>query len=304
MKNARPTKEHPVLLLLDNHFSHLSINALDYATANGIVMLSFPPHCTHKLQPLDRTVFGPFKKALNTAMDNWMLSNPGKAMTIYNIPEIAKVAFPLSMTPKNILSGFSSCGIHPFNPQIFSDFDFAPSLVTDRPLPVEASSELVASQNSPSTSIVALNLSLQEPSTSAHVESFTECSGLVTPDKLRPLPKALERNPSKTVRKKRTSTILTDSPFKKSVRESQSQPKKLKHVAKGKGKGKAIKKNIQEPSSSDDENYCVICMDTWSNSKSAEKWIKCLICSNWAHEECTAGGPSYICHNCDSDEDS
>ncbi|XP_012556440.2 uncharacterized protein LOC105844392 [Hydra vulgaris] len=62
VKNARPSKEHPILLLVDNHFSHLSLNALDYATANGIIMLSFPPHCTHKLQPLDRTVYGPLKR--------------------------------------------------------------------------------------------------------------------------------------------------------------------------------------------------------------------------------------------------
>ena len=64
VRNTRPTKEHPVLLLVDNHFSHLSLNARDYATANGIIMLSFPPHCTHKLQRLDRTVYGPFKKAV------------------------------------------------------------------------------------------------------------------------------------------------------------------------------------------------------------------------------------------------
>ncbi|KAH9524423.1 hypothetical protein Btru_054516 [Bulinus truncatus] len=42
----------------------------DYATANGIVMLSFPPHCTHKLQPLDRTVYGPFKKACNNKLND------------------------------------------------------------------------------------------------------------------------------------------------------------------------------------------------------------------------------------------
>ena len=161
-----------------------------------------------------------------------MVNNPGKAMTIYNIPEIVKVAFPLSMTPNNILNGFSSCGIHPFNPQIFSDLDFAPSSVTESLLPEQ------------STSAPSLNLSSQEPSTStSHVESMSECSILTTPDNVRPLPKALERNPSKNIRKKRTSTILTDSPFNNSVR--QSNPKRIKIIkspVKGKGKGKATKK--------------------------------------------------------------
>lgn len=42
-------------------------------------------HCSHKLQPLGRTVFGPFKKYLNFA-GNWIINNPGKTMTIYDIP--------------------------------------------------------------------------------------------------------------------------------------------------------------------------------------------------------------------------
>ena len=58
VKTVKVNIEHPVLLLLDNHYSHLAIDVLDYCKDNGVVLLSFPPHCSHKLQPLDRTVFG------------------------------------------------------------------------------------------------------------------------------------------------------------------------------------------------------------------------------------------------------
>ena len=51
------TKEKKILLLFDNHSSHISIQALDYCCENGIVMLSFPPHCSHKLQPVDRSAY-------------------------------------------------------------------------------------------------------------------------------------------------------------------------------------------------------------------------------------------------------
>ena len=51
--HVKPSKE-PVVLLLDNHDSHLSILALDYYKQNGVTVLSFPPHCSHKLKPLDR----------------------------------------------------------------------------------------------------------------------------------------------------------------------------------------------------------------------------------------------------------
>ncbi|XP_063220517.1 uncharacterized protein LOC134529888 [Bacillus rossius redtenbacheri] len=61
----RSSPEKPILLLLDNHQSHLAPDCLDFAKENGIVMLSFPPHCTHRLQPLDRSVFAPLKKQIN-----------------------------------------------------------------------------------------------------------------------------------------------------------------------------------------------------------------------------------------------
>ena len=66
VKTVKVNKEHPVLLLLDNHYSHLAIDVLDYCKDNGEVLLSFPPHCSHKLHPLDRTVFGPLKKIWGT----------------------------------------------------------------------------------------------------------------------------------------------------------------------------------------------------------------------------------------------
>ena len=61
VEHVRCTHEKSCLLLLDNHESHKCIKGLDFAKENGIVMLSFPPHCTHRLQPLDRSIYGPFK---------------------------------------------------------------------------------------------------------------------------------------------------------------------------------------------------------------------------------------------------
>ncbi|KAJ8967719.1 hypothetical protein NQ314_002665 [Rhamnusium bicolor] len=60
VRNVKCTRERPVLLLLDNHDTHLSIEALNFLKNNGVCVLSFPPHCSHKLQPLDRSVYGPF----------------------------------------------------------------------------------------------------------------------------------------------------------------------------------------------------------------------------------------------------
>jgi len=135
VKHVRSSKDKKVLLLLDNHASHLSIKIIEFARDNGVVMLTFPPHCSHKLQPLDRSIYGPLKKYVSAAQDSWMRNNPGKGMTIYDIPALVKEALPRAMTPINIASGFRVSGIHPFQNDIFSDADFGPSMSTDQPNP-------------------------------------------------------------------------------------------------------------------------------------------------------------------------
>ena len=64
-----------------------------------------------------------------------MRNNPGKTMTIYDVPSIVKEAWPRAAVPTNIMNGFQAAGVCPFNPQVFNDDDFSPSYVTDRPAP-------------------------------------------------------------------------------------------------------------------------------------------------------------------------
>lgn len=62
LKFARPTLEHPLLLLLDGHVSHTkNLAFIDKARANNVTVLSLPPHCSHKLQPMDISFMGPLK---------------------------------------------------------------------------------------------------------------------------------------------------------------------------------------------------------------------------------------------------
>lgn len=144
------SKERPALLLLDNHESHLSIDFLNLCKDNGLTVLSFPPHCSHKLQPLDRSVYGPLKKFVNMAIDGWMVTNPSRTLTIYDIPSIIATALPLASTPINIMAGFRCTGIYPFNSEIFTEAEFLPSYVTDRSAPVSNSnSSPVDSVSSP-----------------------------------------------------------------------------------------------------------------------------------------------------------
>lgn len=118
IKHARPSCSQKVLLL--SHSSHLSVDGLNYAKQNGVVMLSFPAHCSHKLQPLDRSVYGPLSKYVNSACAAAIQSKK-KAITMHDIPGIVATALPLAVTPSNIQAGFRVTGIVPFNRHIFDN---------------------------------------------------------------------------------------------------------------------------------------------------------------------------------------
>ncbi|XP_072929474.1 uncharacterized protein [Epargyreus clarus] len=148
VKHTSSSKDNPSLLILDNHESHLSIQALDLAKNSGVTVLTLPPHTTAKLQPLDVGLNAPFKCFYNAAVDSWLLRNPGQMLTIYHVAECVGQAYLKSMTPVNITNAFRKCGIHPFDDSIFTDVDFLPSSVTDRPDPELTISEPTEEQDS------------------------------------------------------------------------------------------------------------------------------------------------------------
>lgn len=147
IKHTSASPENPALLLMDNHESHLSIEALDLAKQSGVTVLTLHPHTTAKMQPLDVGLYGPFKVFYNSAIDSWLMRNPGKQMTIYNVAECVGQAYVKSMTPINITSAFRKCGIFPFDANIFTDIDFMPSEVTDRQISEKSSQQLDQKEN-------------------------------------------------------------------------------------------------------------------------------------------------------------
>ncbi|CAM1296348.1 Uncharacterised protein r2_g568 [Pycnogonum litorale] len=189
--------------------------------------LLFPPHCSHRLQPLDRSVFGPFKN-INSASDSWILNHPGKTMTIYDIPGIVATAYPLAATASNIEAGFRATGIFPFNRDIFPVSEFSPTYITDRPLQSEdAASSPVAMIGNPATLNSETNFNNAElrlstsrsisnnPTDNLNDETPGSSKQGVSLEDLRPFPKAGPRKQKKRGgRKSRTTAILTDSPVK------------------------------------------------------------------------------------------
>ena len=205
VKITRCSKDQKALLILDNHESHCSLSAIDYAKEHGIIMVTLPPHTSPKLQPLDVSVFFPFKNAHNKAIEAHMRSNPAKPLTIYDTAQLVNSAQMAAMTPQNVIAGFLKTGIFPFNDETFSNSDFAPSEVTNRPV----DDEVIATTSGQKQNLI----DSESPSKSTAVQTP------VSPVVLVPFPKAVPRDnePNKKGRKRGATKILTATPVRDSI---------------------------------------------------------------------------------------
>lgn len=273
VKHTKCSIDRKILLIMDNHDSHISIKAVDTAKEHGIVLLTIPPHTSHRLQPLDRSVYGPFKKAYNRAIDEWLHSNPGKAVNIYNIPALVKQAQMKAFTPENIMAGFKATGICPYNRYIFTEQDFAPAIPTDREQPsdnnvdVEISNtqDVIANERTEEGSgesaivssgeIVVQPLTTPAPqaswtsemsfvqgtSASRQPEDAPPVQGYVSPSAVHPFPIAKPKKFT-SARRKGTTRILTDSPIRQELFElDDNRKKKLTKKTHVKPKPKKLK---------------------------------------------------------------
>jgi hypothetical protein len=80
--------------------------------------------------------FKSLKSAYNVEAWNWMSSNPGRRITAFEVASIFSEAYNRSACVQKGVSGFGACGLWPYNPNKFTDEDYAPSMVTDEPQPL------------------------------------------------------------------------------------------------------------------------------------------------------------------------
>ncbi|XP_071133040.1 jerky protein homolog [Mytilus edulis] len=130
LKHCGP--QRPQVLVLDSHHSHETLGLLEAALANRIEVLAFPPHTTHFLCPLDRTIFGPLMKEYGYLCTEYMSSDPNNIVNKESAPKLIRQAYEKAFTRVNIVSGFESTGIYHWNPLAIPKEAFSPSDAFDR----------------------------------------------------------------------------------------------------------------------------------------------------------------------------
>lgn len=132
--SARNTSGRPILLIYDGHGSHETLEMLQAAKENNIILYSLPPHTTHKLQPLDVGVFGPFSRAWIEHCDEYVeeyLEDIPRHLFVKHYMEVRGHTFK----DTTIRSAFRASGCWPVNCHVFENFDYAPSISTSTVIP-------------------------------------------------------------------------------------------------------------------------------------------------------------------------
>ena len=208
-----------------------------------------------------------------------MVTNPGKR--IHDIAEIFGQAYLKTAAPGFAVNGFKTCGSRPFDSEIFTEEDLAPSALTEDALD--------------DTIVSTIRLPAVASASGTAVASGTSIQSEIK--SLSPLPKITEKQKRKNI--SRCAKVLTTTPKNNDMKLQAQSRVKVRITQKTKTKLAKRVKIDGKVKKSEDET-CVICGEPYSNSRAGEIRLKCAACGeNWAHKLSALGNALFVCQFCD-----
>lgn len=113
------------LLFVDGHGSHINMAFLEWCEQHRILVAVYPPHSTHRLQPLDVSLFSPFATYYAQELDRFIHNCQGlSSITKRDFLRLFWPAWTKAFSVSNIASGWRKTGLLPFDPlQVLQIFE-------------------------------------------------------------------------------------------------------------------------------------------------------------------------------------
>ena len=127
-------KTGPVVLFVDGHHSHITLDLIQSARDKGVHLYCLPPNCTHILQPLDVGTFGPMKSEWKKILQEYRLQTKAAKVEKRCFAELLAKLWQRAFTPEHVQAGFRGSGLYPFDPSAIHDEKLSPSLPLLPPL--------------------------------------------------------------------------------------------------------------------------------------------------------------------------
>jgi len=110
------------LLIVDGHGSHITWSFIKYCDRNRILLLVFPPHSTHTLQPLDVALFSPLGTSYTNQLTEHLHSTQGLVgVKKRDFFRLFYESWTCTFTPSLILKAFEVTGLSPPNAAVIVD---------------------------------------------------------------------------------------------------------------------------------------------------------------------------------------
>ena len=107
----------PVVLFVDGHSTHLTMEASDICLQNGVILYCLLEHASHLMQPCDLRFFGPLKEYWKQATRAYSYDNIGEAVTKQTFARVFKNAWLKSAVAENAQKGIRDAGLYPYAPE-------------------------------------------------------------------------------------------------------------------------------------------------------------------------------------------
>lgn len=130
----QPTAENPIIIIADCHSTRYAVKALKWASDHHCHVFTLLPNATGIMQPLDVSVYGPFKRFINQLMEELLAA--GKKLSKVTLPKLICDAWERAATVTNIQAGWRNCGMGVINDKMstrgMASDRFAPESITSR----------------------------------------------------------------------------------------------------------------------------------------------------------------------------
>lgn len=106
----------PVILFVDGHKTHLTIEVSELCKALNIHLIALYPNATRILQPADVAAFRPIKTGWKKGLRDWYATNNyAKSLTKMDFAPLLKTILDNMVKETTIINGFRVTGLYPFN---------------------------------------------------------------------------------------------------------------------------------------------------------------------------------------------
>ena len=277
--------ERPILLIMDNHISHLSPDIISLAQENNVELLCLPPHSTHLLQPLDKGYFNLLKSQM--AEISVALGYAGtRLVPREKFPKILQFAMS-KISGSKVAASFQGTGIYPYNPKAVNN-------------PIKSQPVQSTSPEKPSEDNLCSHCGADKENILVKLGLIPASLQDILVDPPKPKENSRKRKKIEGARVITNTKIIIEGsciPSRKVIKEGSEKSEKTKNnftESKKRVGGKKKEKMGQKKSDfsivveSDEEacytdSLCEVCMLGY---RKGYTWTGCDYCNRWFHYEC------------------